>query len=72
MGCENPSMSTRTPATLTIVGEHLEDDESSFEVTVFKGPAGPLGALLEGATEPLDVILWGLAEPLEVVFGGIG
>ena len=38
---ENPSTSTRTPSTLTLVGEHLEDDESSFEVVVFKGPAEP-------------------------------
>jgi len=70
LGCENPLTSTRTPATLTFVDEHLEDDESSFEATVFKGPAGPLGALLKGAAEPLDVILWGLAEPLEAVLGG--
>ena len=76
LGCENPSTSTRTPSTLTLVGEHLEDDESSFEVAVFKGFAEPLGALLEGATEPLDAI-WGgggggggLAEPLEAVLGG--
>ena len=68
LGCENPSTSTRTLSTLTLVGEHLEDDESSFEVAVFKGPAEPLGALLEGAAEPLDAILWGLAEPLEVFF----
>ena len=26
--------------------EHLEDDESSFEVAVFKGPAEPLGSFL--------------------------
>ena len=64
LGCENPSTSTRTPSTLTVVGEHLEDDESSFEVAVFKGPAEPLGTLLEEAAEPLDAILWGLAEPL--------
>ena len=70
LGCENPSTSTRTPSTLTLVGEHLEDDESSFEAAVFKGPAEPLGALLEGAAEPLDAILWGLAEPLEAVLGG--
>ena len=70
--CENPSTSTRTPSTLTLVGEHLEDDESSFEVTVFKGPAEPLGVLLERAAEPLDAILGGLAEPLEAVLGGIG
>ena len=63
MGCENPLTSTRTPSTLILVGEHLEEDESSFEVMVFKGPAEPLGALLEGATEPLDAILGGLAEP---------
>ena len=71
LGCENPSTSTRTPSTLTLVGEHLEDDESSFEVAVFKGPAEPLGALLEGAAEPLDAILWGLAEPLQAVLGGL-
>ena len=59
-----------TPSTLTLVGEHLEDDESSFEAAVFKGPAEPLGAFLEGAAEPLDAILWGLAEPLEAVLGG--
>ncbi len=70
LGCENPSTSTNSPSTLTLVGEHLEDDESSFEVAVFKGPAEPLGALLEGAAEPLDAILWGLAEPLEAVLGG--
>ena len=64
------STSTRTLFTLTLVGEHLEDDESSFEVEVFKGSAEPLGALLEGAAEPLDAILWGLAEPLEAVLGG--
>ena len=37
---------------------------------VFKGPAEPLGVLLEGAAEPLDAILWGLVEPLEAVLGG--
>ena len=62
--------STGTPSTLTLVGEHLDDDESSFKVTVFKGPAEPLGAILEGAAEPLDAILGGLAEPLEAVLGG--
>ena len=71
LGCEKPSTSTRTPSTLTLVGEHLEDDESSFEAMVFKGPAEPSGALLEGAAEPLDAILWGLAEPLEAVLGGL-
>ena len=34
LGCENPSTSTRTPSTLTLVGEHLEDDESAFETAV--------------------------------------
>ena len=67
--CENPSTSTRTPSTLTLVGERLEDDESSFEAADFKGPAEPLGAFLEGAAEPLDAILWGLAEPPEAVLG---
>ena len=70
LGCENPSTSTRTLSTLTLVGGHLEDDESSFEVAVFKGPAEPLGALLKGAAQPLDAILWGLAEPLEAVLWG--
>ena len=70
LGCENPSTSTRTPSTLTLVGEHLEDDDSSFKAAVFKGPAEPLGALLEGAAEPLDAILCGLAEPLEAILGG--
>ena len=70
LGCENPSTSTRTPSTLTLVGEHLEDDKSSFEVAVFKGPAEPLGVLLEGAAEPLDAISGRLAEPLEAVLGG--
>ena len=68
--CEKPSTSNRTPSTLTLVGERLEDDESSFEAAVFKAPAEPFGALLEGATEPLDAILCGLAEPLEAVLGG--
>ena len=72
LGCENPLTSTRTPSTLTLVGEHLEDDELSFKVVVFKGPAEPLGVLLEGAAEPLDAISGRLAEPLEAVLGGIG
>ena len=72
LGSENPSTSTRTPSSLTLVGEHLKDDESSFKATVFKGPAEPLRELLEGAAEPLGAILWGLAEPLEAVLGGIG
>ena len=63
-------MSTRTPSALTLEGEHLKDDES-LEVTVFKGPAESLCALLEGAAEPLGAILWGLAEPLETVLGGL-
>ena len=70
LGHKNPLTSTRTPSTLTLVGEHLEDDKSSFKVAVFKGPAEPLGALLEGATEPLDAILWGLVAPLEAILGG--
>ena len=70
LGCEQNLISTRTPSTLTLVGEHLEDDASSFEVAVFKGPAEPLGALLEGAAEPFDAIFGALAEPLEVVLGG--
>ena len=38
MGCENPSKSTRTPSTPTLVGERLEDDEAA----VFKGLLNPL------------------------------
>ena len=72
LGCKNPSTSTRTPSTLILVGEHLDDDESSFEVAVFNGPAEPLGALLEGAVEPLHAIFGGLVEPLEAVLGGSG
>ena len=68
--CGNTSTSSRTPSTLTLVGERLEDDESSFEAALLKGPAEPLGALLEGAAEPLAAILWGLAEPLEAVLRG--
>ena len=71
LGCENPSTSTRTLSTLTLVGDHLEDDESSFEVAVFKGPAEPLGALLEGATEPLDHFV-GIGGTPRSRFGGIG
>ena len=56
--------------TLTLVVERLEDDESSFEAAVFKGPAEPLGALLEGAAGPLDAILRGLVEPIDAVLGG--
>jgi len=52
---QNPLTSTRTPSTLTLAGEHLEDDESSFEAVVFKGPAEPLGVLLEGVAEPLGI-----------------
>jgi len=70
IGCENPSTSTRTPSTLTLIGEPLEDDESSFEAMFLKGPAELLGALLEEAAEPLDAILWELAEPLEAIWGG--
>ena len=72
LGHKNPLTSTRTPSTLTLVGEHLEDDKSSFEVAVFKGPAEPLGALLKRAAESLDAILGGLAELLEAILGGSG
>ena len=70
LGCKTPSASTRTPSTLTLVGEHLEDDESSFEAAVFKGLAEPLGALLEGAAEPLGAPLEGAAEPLGALLEG--
>ena len=46
LGYENPSMSTRTPSTLTLVGEHLEDDDSPFKVAFLKVLRGePLGNL---------------------------
>ena len=64
-----PRRPTRTPSTLTLVGEHLEDNESSFKAAVFKGPAEPLGVFLEGVAEHLDAILWGLAEPLRPFWG---
>ena len=67
LGCENPSTST-----LTLLGEHLEDEESTFEVAVFKGPAEPLGALLEGAAEPLDAIFVGIGRTPRGRFVGIG
>ena len=54
---KTPRRPTRTPSPLTLVGEHLEDDESSFEAAVFKRPSEPLGALLRGAAEPLGAIL---------------
>ena len=41
LGCENPSTSTRTPSILTLAGEHLEDDESSFEAAVLKDLLNP-------------------------------
>ena len=72
LGCENPSTSTRTPSTLTLVSEHLEDNESSFKATVFKGLDEPLSVLLEGATEPLDAILGGTDETPRGRLGGIG
>ena len=62
-GAKTPRRPTRTPSTLTLVGEHLEVDESPFEAAVFKGPAEPLGALLRGAAEPLDAILWNWLNP---------
>ena len=69
-GAERSAWGAKPPSTFTLVGGRLEDDESSFEAAVFKGPAEPLCALLEGAAEPLDAILGGLAEPLEAVLGG--
>ena len=67
LGCKNPSTSARTSSTLTLVGEHLDYDDSALEVTVFKGPAEPLGALLEGAAE-----LLGIGGTPRGRFGGIG
>ena len=37
LGCEKNPTSTRTPSTLTLVGERLEDDEPSYKAAVFKG-----------------------------------
>ena len=68
--CTNPSMSTTTPCTLTVVSEPLTGDQSSFKGTVLEGPAGPLGAALEGPAEPIVAILGGSAEPLGAVLEG--
>ena len=62
----------QAPSPLTLVGEHLEDNESSFEAVVFNGPAEPLGALLEGAAEPLDAIFVGIGRTPRGRFVGIG
>ena len=70
LGCTNPSTSTRTLPTLTAVGELLNEDESSFEDAVFKGPAEPLDVVFKGPAEPLGPVLEGTAEPLEVVLEG--
>ena len=73
LGCENHSTSARTPSTLTLVGEHLDDDESSFEVAVFKGPAEPLGALLDwGSCRTLRCNFWGIGGTPKGRFEGIG
>ena len=66
LGCTNHSTSTRTLPTLAAVGELLDEDESSFEDAVFKGPAEPLCPVLEGTVEPLEAVLGGSAEPLTV------
>ena len=73
LGCTDTLTSTRTLPTLTAVGELLDEDESSFEYAVFKGPAEPLGPVLEGAAEPLEAVLEGSAEPLTVseLFAGL-
>ena len=53
--------------TLTAVGERLDDDESSFEDAFFKGPAEPLGAVLEGT---LRGHFGGIGRTLRGRFGG--
>ena len=64
------STSTRTLPTLTAVGELLDEDEPSFEDTVFKGPSEPLGAVFKGPSEPLGAVFTGPADPLGAVFKG--
>lgn len=60
LGSTNPSTSTRTTSTLTLDGEPLYDDESSFAGVVLEGPAEPLEALLGGPHEPLLAVwAWG-------------
>ena len=71
LGCTNPSTSTRTLPTLTAVGELLNEDESSFEDAVFKGPAEPLDVVFKGPAEPLGPVLEGTAKPLEAVLEGL-
>ena len=41
LGCENPSAYTTTPSTLTLIGDRLEDDESSFEAAVLRDLLNP-------------------------------
>ena len=65
-----PPRHTHTPP-FTLVGEHPNDDGSSFEGTVFKGPAESYGSVLEGLAEPLGPVLEGPTEPLDA-FQGIG
>ena len=54
-------MSTKTPPTLTAVGEPLDEDESSLEDAVFKGLAELLCAFFKGPAEPLGPVLEGTA-----------
>ena len=70
LGCTNPSTSTRTLPTLTAVGEPFDEDVSSLEDAVFKGPAGPLDAVFKGPAEPLGPVLEGTAVPFEAVLEG--
>ena len=72
LGYTNPSTSTRTPYTLTLEGERLEGDESSFEAAVFKGTLRCATGGSRWTAEPLDAILWGLGETPRGPFGGIG
>ena len=57
LGHTNPRMSIRTPSTLTLVGVPLNDDKSSTEGAVLKGPAELLEAILRGLAGPLEAVL---------------
>ena len=65
-----PHITPKRGVSIKISNELLDEDESSFEDTFFKGPAEPLDAVFKGPAEPLRPVLEGTAKPLEVVLEG--
>ena len=51
-GVYKPLAVHQDPPPPTAVGELLDEDESSFEDTLFKGPAEPLDAFLRDLLNP--------------------